>query len=200
MLIKIKEVSEGKKNNLFNLPNALSLARILLIPVFLVLIANRKTVEAFVVFIIAGFTDVLDGFTARFWNQKTKIGALLDPAADKLLMTASFIALTLPALNSFNVIPLWLTIAVVGRDLYIVSGAFAAYKLRGQKKFPPSILGKTCTVFEWAVVTLVLFFNSLQISTPYLNWLYLLTLAFTFLSGAHYSYIGYKIMSAAKQG
>ncbi len=188
-----------EKNNVFNFPNTLSLLRILLIPIFLILIVNRKTLEAFVVFLVAGFTDVLDGFTARIWNQKTKIGALLDPAADKLLMTASFIVLSLPDLNSPNVIPLWLTLVVISRDLFIVSFAFAAYKLQGQKKFPPSILGKTCTVLQCAVAILVLFFNSVQMSTPYLNWLFLLTLVFTLLSGVHYSFIGYKIMTTSKQ-
>ena len=196
----MRQVKEKKTNNFFNLPNTISLSRILLIPIFLVLVINRKTLEAFVIFLVAGFTDILDGFAARLWNQKTKMGALLDPAADKLLMTASFIILSIPGLNSPNVIPLWLTIAVIGRDLYIVSGAFTAYKLRGQKKFPPSILGKTSTVLQCAVPSLVLFFNSAQISSPYLNWLYLSTLVFTLLSGIHYSYIGYKIMTTPKQG
>ncbi len=192
-------MKEKEKKNVFNFPNTLSLLRILLVPIFLILIINRKTLEAFVVFLTAGFTDILDGFTARLWNQKTKIGALLDPAADKLLMTASFIVLSLPALNSPNVIPLWLTIIVISRDLSIVSFAFAAYKLRGQKIFPPSTLGKTCTVLQCAVAILVLFFNSVHISTPYLNWLFLLTLVFTLLSSVHYSFIGYKIMTTSKQ-
>ena len=182
-----------EKNSLFNLPNILSLIRILLIPVFLVLMFQRKMLEAFIVFLFAGFTDILDGFTARLWHLKTKLGALLDPAADKLLMTASFIVLTLPSLNLSNTIPLWLTTAVVGRDLFLVSSAFIAYKLRGQKSFPPSTLGKTCTVCQVTIILLVLFFNSIKTSPPYLIWLYVLTLVLTLLSAVHYSYIGYKI-------
>ena len=188
-----------EKNSLLNLPNILSLLRILLIPVFLALMIQGKVMEASAVFFFAGFTDVLDGFAARLLHQKTKIGALLDPAGDKLLMTSAFIVLTIPSLNSPHIIPLWLTIAVISRDLFIVSSAFALYKLRGQKTFLPSIWGKSSTVCQFMVLILVLFFNSFQISFPYLRLLYFLTLALTLLSGVHYSYIGFRIISVPKR-
>lgn len=188
-----------EKNSVLNLPNILSLLRILLIPVFLVLMIQGKVMEASAVFLFAGFTDVLDGFAARLFHQKTKIGALLDPAGDKLLMTSAFIVLTIPSLNSPHIIPLWLTIAVISRDLFIVSSAFALYKLRGQKTFLPSLWGKSSTVCQFMVLILVLFFNSFQISFPYLRLLYFLTLALTLLSGVHYSYIGFRIISAPKR-
>ncbi|MBA7705179.1 CDP-diacylglycerol--glycerol-3-phosphate 3-phosphatidyltransferase [subsurface metagenome] len=188
-----------EKNSLLNLPNILSLLRILLIPVFLVLMIQGKVMEASAVFFFAGFTDVLDGFAARLLHQRTKIGALLDPAGDKLLMTSAFIVLTIPSLNSPHIIPLWLTIAVISRDLFIVSSAFALYKLRGQKTFLPSIWGKSSTVCQFMVLILVLFFNSFQISFPYLRLLYFLTLALTLLSGMHYSYIGFRIISVPKR-
>jgi len=188
-----------EKNSLLNLPNILSLLRILLIPVFLALMIQGKVMEASAVFFFAGFTDILDGFAARLLHQKTKIGALLDPAGDKLLMTSAFIVLTIPSLNSPHIIPLWLTIAVISRDLFIVSSAFALYKLRGQKTFPPSIWGKSSTVCQFMVLILVLFFNSFQISFPYLWLLYFLTLALTLLSGVHYSYIGFRIISVPKR-
>jgi len=188
------------KNSLLNIPNILSLLRILLIPVFVVLMIQRKIMAASAVFFFAGFTDVLDGFAARLLHQKTKIGALLDPAGDKLLMTSAFIVLTIPSLNFPHIIPLWLTIAVISRDLLIVSSAFALYKLRGQKSFPPSVLGKSSTVCQFMVLILVLLFNSFQISFPYLSLLYFLTLALTLLSGIHYSYIGFRIMSVPRKG
>ena len=188
-----------EKNIILNLPNILSLLRILLVPVFVVLMVQRKIVEASAVFFFAGFTDVLDGFAARLLHQKTKIGALLDPAGDKLLMTSAFIVLTIPSLNSPHIIPLWLTIVVISRDLFIVSSAFALYKLRGQKSFPPSLLGKSSTVCQFIVLILVLLFNSFQISSPYLRPLYFLTLALTLLSGIHYSYIGFKIISLPRK-
>lgn len=188
-----------EKDSLLNLPNILSLLRILLIPVFLALMIRGKVMEASAVFLFAGFTDVLDGFAARLLHQKTKIGALLDPAGDKLLMTSAFIVLTIPSLNSPHIIPLWLTIAVISRDLFIVSSAFALYKLRGQKTFLPSLWGKSSTVCQFMVLILVLFFNSFQISFPYLRLLYFLTLALTLLSGVHYSYIGFRIISIPKR-
>ncbi|TET69373.1 MAG: CDP-alcohol phosphatidyltransferase family protein [Candidatus Aminicenantes bacterium] len=188
-----------EKNSLLNLPNILSLLRILLIPVFLALMIRGKVMEASAVFFFAGFTDVLDGFAARLLHQRTKIGALLDPAGDKLLMTSAFIVLTIPSLNSPHIIPLWLTIAVISRDLFIVSSAFALYKLRGQKTFLPSLWGKSSTVCQFMVLILVLFFNSFQISFPYLRLLYFLTLALTLLSGMHYSYIGFRIISVPKR-
>jgi cardiolipin synthase len=188
-----------EKNSLLNIPNILSLLRILLIPVFLVLMIQGKVMEASAVFFFAGFTDVLDGFAARLLHQRTKIGALLDPAGDKLLMTSAFIVLTIPSLNSPHIIPLWLTIVVISRDLFIVSSAFALYKLRGQKTFLPSIWGKSSTVCQFMVLILVLFFNSFQISFPYLRLLYFLTLALTLLSGVHYSYIGFRIISVPKR-
>jgi len=189
-----------EKNSLLNLPNILSLLRILLIPVFLVLMIQGKVMEASAIFFFAGFTDVLDGFAARLFHQKTKIGALLDPAGDKLLMTSAFIVLTIPSLNSPHIIPLWLTIVVISRDLFIVSSAFALYKLRGQKTFLPSLWGKSSTVCQFMVLILVLFFNSFQISFPYLRLLYFLTLSLTLLSGVHYFYIGFRIISVPKKG
>ena len=189
-----------EKNSLLNLPNILSLLRIFLIPVFLVLMIQGKVMEASAIFFFAGFTDVLDGFAARLFHQKTKIGALLDPAGDKLLMTSAFIVLTIPSLNSPHIIPLWLTIVVISRDLFIVSSAFALYKLRGQKTFLPSLWGKSSTVCQFMVLILVLFFNSFQISFPYLRLLYFLTLSLTLLSGVHYFYIGFRIISVPKKG
>ncbi len=192
-------MKEEKKSDWLKLPNVLSLLRILLIPVFLILMVNRKTTEAFYVFLFAGLTDVLDGFAARILHQKTKIGAILDPAADKLLMTASFIILSIPALNSPNVIPSWLTFSVIGRDLLIASAALALYMLKGQKTFLPSLLGKTCTVLQVMVPLLVLLLNTRQISSPLLLWFYYLTLLFTLLSVAHYAFIGYKMLSQPRE-
>lgn len=189
----------AQKTDILKLPNILTLLRILLIPVFLVLMVQGKVAEAFVVFLTAGLTDILDGFTARLMHLKTKIGAILDPAADKLLMTASFIILTIPSLNSPNVIPFWLTTLVIGRDLLIASGALVLFKLRGQTTFLPSLLGKTCTVLQVMVPLLVLFLNLRQITSPLLIWFYYLTFFFTFLSAVHYTYIGFRMFSRSNE-
>jgi cardiolipin synthase len=190
---------EREKSVWLALPNIISLVRIFLIPVFVLMMIWRKTSEAFAILLLAGFTDVLDGFMARALKQRTKLGTLLDPAADKLLITASFILLTIPRLNSPNVIPLWLTMIVIGRDLLIVSGAFLLFKLRGQKTFPPSIPGKASTVCQIIVVLLVLLFNLAKATPPFLVWLYFLTLALVILSTLHYSKFGLRIMFRSGQ-
>ena len=187
------------ESRFLTLPNILSISRILLVPVFLITVTQEKAFGALAVFLLAGSTDLLDGLTARIWHQKTKIGALLDPAADKFLATSSFIALSLPSLNLLNTIPMWLTSSVIGRDVLISLGALIAFKLRGRKRFDPSIFGKASTVCQFSVIFFVLFFNYTQTSPSYLSWLYYVTLFLTIISGIHYVMIGFKMIFPPKQ-
>lgn len=186
-------------NRFLTLPNILSISRILLVPLFLVMATQGNAFGALAVFLLAGSTDLLDGFIARQWHQRTKIGALLDPAADKLLATPSFIVLSLPSLNLPNTIPMWLTISVISRDVLIGTGTLVAFKLRGQKRFDPSIFGKASTACQFSVIFFVLLFNYAQISPPYLSSLYFATLLFTLISGIHYVAIGFKMIFPQKQ-
>jgi len=174
--------------------NILSLLRILLIPVFLLMLVFHESLAALVVFLLAGLTDLLDGLAARIWHQKTKIGVVLDPAADKLLMLAAFVALTLPSLSSPNVIPSWLTAVVVGRDILITSSSLILVKLKGPRVFHPTLLGKTSTFCQMGVVLLVLFLNFIQTTTDFLWWFYSLTLVLTVLSGIQYCSIGVRML------
>lgn len=183
---------------LLTTPNILTILRILLVPVFLALMLEQKTFHALAVFLVAGATDVLDGFAARIWHQKTKIGAVLDPAADKLLLTTGFVLLTIPSLSSPHVISLWLTSVVVGRDIVIVIGALILFKLIGQKTFHPSLLGKISTFCQVLVVLLVLLFNAFEVTSISLIWAYYVTLIATVLSGIHYGSIGLRLFSTAK--
>lgn len=183
-----------KRNHLVTAPNILSFLRILLIPLFLDMVFRHKSLGALIVFLLAGLTDVLDGFTARVWRQKSKIGAYLDPAGDKLLMTSAFIILSFPSLSRPNPIPLMLTLVVVGRDVLIVLSAFIINQLTRKSFFPPSLLGKASTICQMGVLFLVLLFNYLQTTSPILDWVYGLTLVLTLLSGIHYGLIGYRMM------
>ena len=164
--------------------------RILLIPVFIVLMVQHKTLAAFFVFLLAVSTDLLDGIVARVWKQKTKLGTFLDPAADKLLMASSFIVLSLPTVSTPNTIPVWLVVGVISRDLYIVSGSLTYIRLTKAKEAKPSMIGKICTVIEMSLLILVLLFNALGKAPSYLEWVYLLTITFVLLSAVHYTYIG----------
>jgi cardiolipin synthase len=191
--------TETRNKILWNLPNLLTAFRIVLVPVFLVMVIQKKVLGSFTIFLLAGLTDVLDGFIARTWHLKTKFGTLLDPAADKLLLTTAFILMTIPALSIPNFIPLWLTIAVIGRDVVIGLGFFIILLVRGQKDFSPTILGKVSTVCQVGTVLLVLLFNYLQTSPSLLSPFYSITLAATLLSGIHYAYIGFMMLFFPKK-
>jgi len=137
---------------MLNLPNSLTLIRILTVPVFLVCLAYQLYWEALVVFAIGGITDFFDGLTARWLNQQTALGAYLDPVADKLLVMSSFIMLGL-----INGIPMWLTVVVVARDVLIVVGYGAIYLLVEERMVVrPSRIGKWSTTFQLLTLALAL--------------------------------------------
>src|SRR5438128_10197054 len=100
-----------------NRPNALTVLRILLIPVFIGFLTYGRFMWALWTILIAGVTDILDGVIARMANQRTKLGAYLDPLADKLLLTSSFVTLSI-----LHLVPGWVAIVVFSRDLIIVAG------------------------------------------------------------------------------
>lgn len=183
-------MNKQKEERFWTVPNFFSMLRIFLIPVFLYMLLQNKVLQAMIVFLFASTTDILDGMTARIWDQKTKIGGLLDPAADKLLMTVAIIILSIPSISQPNTIPLWLTVAIIGRDIAIVSAAFMMYKLRGHTKFPPSLIGKTSTVCQMGVILCVLLLNVLDRIPAFLSWLYILTVALTIISGFGYGLRG----------
>ena len=188
-------MNKSKEVRFWTVPNFFSMLRIFLIPIFLYTMLQKKVLWALIVFLFASTTDILDGMTARIWDQKTKIGALLDPAADKLLMTAGIIILSIPSVSQPNSIPVWLMLAIIGRDITIVSAAFVMYKWRGQTKFPPTFLGKASTVCQMGVIMCVLLLNVMEKTPALLPWLYILTLVLTILSGLGY---GLRGISSAK--
>ncbi|UCE39994.1 MAG: CDP-alcohol phosphatidyltransferase family protein [Candidatus Aminicenantes bacterium] len=187
-------MKKQKEDRFWTVPNFFSMLRIFLIPFFLYMMLQNKILQALIIFLIASATDILDGMTARIWNQKTKIGGLLDPAADKLLMMAAIIILSIPSVSQPNTIPLWLVVAIIGRDIAIVSAAFVMYKWRRHTKFPPSLIGKTSTVCQMGVILCVLLLNVLDRIPAYLSWLYFITFALTILSGFGYGLRGIRAL------
>ncbi|MGC8719632.1 MAG: tetraacyldisaccharide 4'-kinase [Thermodesulforhabdaceae bacterium] len=129
------------------IPNILTIIRILLTPVFLLLLLNDHRVGALVVFFIAGLTDGLDGFIARAFKQKSVLGAFLDPVADKTLLVTSFVAL-----SWLGLVPIWLTALVITRDLAIMTGASLLVIADVPFEVKPSIAGKLTTLFQLATV------------------------------------------------
>lgn len=188
----------AQPNSFFTIPNIITLVRIFLIPVFLYFMLQKQLQPAFIIFFLAVCTDFIDGAAARLLNQKSKWGALLDPAGDKLLMTVSFILLTMPSISSPNHLPIWLTVAVIGRDVFIVTGSIIIYSKIKRSSFPPSILGKACTIMQMTTLILVLFFNFLSREASFMHWIYWTTLVLTILSGIHYTLIGMSWMKEAE--
>jgi len=140
----------------FNVPNLLSLARMALVPMFVVSVLDGLVVRALVIFAVAGVTDALDGFIARFWKQQTVLGTYLDPAADKLLLVSAYIVLAIPGLHDGYVIPAWITALVITRDVVIVIVALLLYLAAGTSRFLPTVLSKVNTGVQVATVLLVL--------------------------------------------
>jgi cardiolipin synthase (CMP-forming) len=174
---------------IFTVANQLTLLRMALTPVLVVLIASAEMVWALVVFVVAGITDLLDGVMARRASQRTKLGAMLDPVADKLLLGSCYVALTWsPALHLR--IPLWLTIVTLSRDAIIVVSVAIVNLTMGHRIFYPSVLGKLSTVSQIATAGIVLVLNCLMEAPPAVHYLFAATAAITIASALHYVYLG----------
>lgn len=145
----------------WTIPNLLTLLRMGLVPVFIIAVVDGAPRRALAVFLLAGLTDALDGAIARFWNQKSLLGAYLDPIADKLLLMSGYIALSVPGLNHGTQIPTWVTVLVIARDVLIVVVALVLYLAAEFRSFPPSWVSKLNTLVQVAALVLVLLSSTL---------------------------------------
>jgi cardiolipin synthase len=176
------------------LANQLTIIRMGMIPLLVTLILSNHHGWALLVFILAGLTDALDGLIARRYKQSSELGAFLDPMADKLLMTACFIVLSLPdhpkSIPDFRVanhLPVFLTIVTISRDVFIVMISLVIHLTSGLTSFRPTLLGKMTTITQVVTVGLVLLLNYLDRPVPtVVGALVWLTLAMTLSSGLHY--------------
>jgi cardiolipin synthase (CMP-forming) len=180
-------------SSILTIPNLLTFLRMALIPVFAILLYYGQFTWAFIVFVVAGASDGVDGFVARRYNQQSELGTILDPIADKLLMTTAFVILTLPGIfpNEPHLrhlpVPFWVTAAVIGRDILIIVVAAAIFVMTNFRGFKPSWLGKASTVVQIFAVGLILIaaiFPSFR--GFYLPTVYTTTFAFALFSGVHY--------------
>jgi cardiolipin synthase (CMP-forming) len=163
------------------IPNLLTLSRILLTPLLMWFLINRRLNAALLVFFIAGMTDVLDGFIARLFHQNSKVGAILDPLADKFLLVSSFLIL-----GHLELIPGWLVIIAVARDVVIVVGTSALFIFRFQVEVRPTVLGKLTTLTQLLSVVLALS-SSLSPLPPWSNqWVFVITAFFSIATGIQY--------------
>ena len=172
-----------------NLPNYITLFRIVLIPFFVYLMIYGYSRAALLVFVIACVTDALDGMIARLTNQITVLGAFLDPMADKLLILSAFVTLVF-----MNMLPVWLVIVVVSRDIILVLGAVAIYFTGHHFTARPSLIGKATTVLQLVTVTLALVLTNFGAGSGQMSVLHGITAAFTLASGIQYVARGTRIV------
>jgi len=140
-------------------PNLLTLVRLLLIPVFFVYSVRGEFRLALVFFVTAALTDVLDGYIARKFNQRSQVGAVLDPAADKILMIVGFITYTLHDAVVYP-LPGWLTFTIFTRDAAIVFFAYLLFTRMQIRRFPPTIAGKISTVTQAVALSVAILVNA----------------------------------------
>ncbi len=175
----------------FNIPNTLTITRIIIIPVFVIAIIYKRYDYALYLFVTAAVTDIFDGLLARLKNQKTVLGMFLDPLADKFLIVTSFIVL-----STYGLTPKWLAIIVISRDTIVITGWFLLYVVTGKSNVEPSPLGKTTIWIQSIFVVYVLLnLNFFLLPSVYavFQWI---TAVFTIISGLHYIYRGLKLSHA----
>jgi len=189
----------------FTFANLVTIARMVLVPAFIMLVVSNRPGWALGVFAAAGISDAVDGFIARRFGQGSELGAFLDPIADKLLVTAALVVLSLPdhpasfphfaLLNRF---PILLTILTISRDVLIVLIALVIHLATGLNRFPPTLYGKITTVIQVVTVCAILLYNSVEVrSTAVVPGLVYLTLAATLFSGFHYIVHGARLAGSA---
>ncbi|HEV8590529.1 MAG TPA: CDP-alcohol phosphatidyltransferase family protein [Pyrinomonadaceae bacterium] len=178
------------------IPNLLTFLRMALIPVFASLLFYGYSGWALIVFVIAGVSDGIDGFLARKFDQTSELGTILDPIADKLLMTVAFIVLTMPNVlqpQRHLPVPFWVTAAVIGRDILIITVAGAINIMTGFRGFKPSVWGKLSTFVQVIAVTLILVAAVFGYSF-YLPTTYVIVVLLAVVSGIHYIFHVAKLM------
>ena len=167
--------------------NQLTLLRMLLVPVFVILLMYGYRGWALVSFFIASITDLLDGLIARRTGQKTTLGTWLDPMADKLLLVTMFVMLTLPGIGLANRLPLWFTILVISRDIVIVLTVAVVNLAVGRRTFRPSIYGKIATATYVVTGVVALYFNYLEQPSAIVTAFVYASLAITVISAFDYA-------------
>jgi cardiolipin synthase len=190
---------------IWSIPNLLTLLRIGLVPIFNYYFLKGNYGWALGFFVVAGFSDFFDGILARRLKARTPLGAVLDPAADKILMAVTFIVLALT-----GALPLWMAALVLGKDLYVVSGLLFL-KLRGRfSRVNPSPLSKFNTGCQLVLITLCFFYYYLKglgfwgdFSESVFHFLLQFGLYFTagmtILNGIQYTRIGWHLLQGENE-
>jgi cardiolipin synthase len=170
-------------------PNLITTVRIILAPVFIIYLINRDLELALMVFVIAGISDGVDGLVARFFNQKSRLGTFLDPLADKILLVSAFIALAV-----VDLLPSWVTVTVISRDILILLGIMVLFLYRIEINIKPSLLSKLTTCLQIITVIGALSREILPFPKKMYFYLFSATAFITITSGLHYMHFWFKLM------
>jgi len=175
---------------MLNLPNLLSVSRIISVPLLIILLIDQLFAWALLLFVVAAVTDAVDGLLARLLHQRTTLGSYLDPVADKLLTASSFTVLAL-----LNILPGWLAVIVISRDVIILLGLMILFLTSRFPEIQPSVTSKVTTVFQLGTVIAALS-SKFSFSIPFvLEFLIWATALATIISGLQYIGKGIKIFN-----
>jgi cardiolipin synthase len=169
-----------EKSNL-NIPNILSLSRILMAPLIIWGMMQGEHAFVFWVLILAAITDGLDGYWARRFHQETAVGGALDPFADKVLVISVFLTFGI----GLGIFPLWFTLLVIGRDVLIMGGVLFLWAAKKDTAIRPSVISKLNTTLLFGLLLLQVGSTVFEVSVD-LNWLIYVTSLTTVLSGFGY--------------
>lgn len=172
--------------------NVITGIRIILAPIFVIYLLQDRLLTALLVFALAGLSDGADGLVARVFNQKSRLGAYLDPLADKLLLVAAFVVLGVRGLA-----PVWLAVAIISRDVLILLGVMMLFVNRMEITVKPSYLSKINTFFQLVTVAVVLAGGQFPILSRIAPYVFILTGFFTISSGLHYMYCWFQMAGDA---
>ena len=176
--------------------NQLTILRMCLVPILVILLVYGYYGWGLIVFVVAAVTDALDGLLARVRHERTELGTVLDPLADKLLVTSSLIVLALPSEALTVRIPVWIAILSISRDAGILLAVLIFNLVIARRTFPPSLLGKATTAIHLVMIVWVIGCNYLRTDHPWTDYLLGATVVLVVASAAHYLYWMRTILSA----
>ena len=190
MLYSLEKRIISDNYKMVNIPNIITILRILFVPFIVILLFHHQYIWAFLMFLLVGLSDALDGYIAKRYDCVTEFGALLDPIADKCLILSSFVMLTYQ-----EVLPFWLAVVVVFRDALIISGVLFVFMLLGKIELKPLWFSKLNTVFQISLIVIALFqlaFFQTKTNVEQ-SWLYFLVAGTSIFSGIAYIWQGLKL-------
>jgi cardiolipin synthase len=183
------------ENMLKSIPNILTITRILLLPFFVSAFLYNRYQIALLIFLLAAFTDLFDGLIARKRDQVTELGKILDPVADKFFMITSFVLMA-----NYGMIPKWITIIVISRDMIVVTGCIITYFIVNKLSIEPTLFGKASSAFQFILIGLVLLLINLNGDHSVPAFYFIFTAFLTIVSGLQYIYSGLKLINSDMSG